>query len=121
MPIVFKELSAARRFSRPRAVVCGHYYCIGPKVGSLFYFGTQLPFKRFPSHPNWISNCGRSEKFSIASARIERMECAKNIGAFQHFRSFGTVTQETCYGCKKWNYQKLHYVVVFSAAVLYNP
>ena len=77
MPIV-ANVSAARGFSRPRAVVCGHYYCVGPKMGSFFCTcGAQLPFKHFPSHPHWITNCGRSEKFPIASARIERMECAK--------------------------------------------
>ena len=35
------------------------------------------------------------------------------------FLFFGTVTRESCYGRKKWNNQKSHYVVVFSAAVLY--
>ena len=84
MPIVSKEFSAARGFSRPRAVVCGHYQ-LSRKWGVVFTCGTQFSFKHFPSHPNWIANGGRSEKFSVASKRIECMERATNIGAFQHF------------------------------------
>ena len=83
--------------SQPLAAFLGHVQlyvvitnALARKWGGLFTCGTQLSFKHFPSHPNWIANCGRPEKFSIASAQIERMECA-NISA--HFNILDRLVQ----------------------------
>ena len=123
MPIVSKEFSAARSFSRPRAVACGHYYCVGPKVGSCFF---SLVAHSCPSSISQAILIGLqivADRKSSPSPLRGSSACSvqKCRGALQNFRSFGTEAQETCYGCKKWNNPKLYYVVVFSAAVLYNP
>ena len=119
MPIVSKEFSAARGFSRPRAVVCGHYYCVGPKVGSVF----SLVAHSCPSSISQailigiqiVANRKSSPSPLRGSSACSVQECP---GAFQHFRLLGTVTQETCYGCKKWNNQTLHYVGIFSGSAI---
>ena len=114
--------------SQPLAAFLGHVKlyvvmtdALARKWGVLFTCGTQFSFKHFPSHSNWICKLWPigTVLHRLCADRVHGV--CKNTGAFQHFRSFGTVKQESCYGCKKWNYQKLHYVMVFSSAVLYNP
>ena len=42
VPMLSKEFSTCRGSSRKCAIGCGHYYYIGPKVGSLFKYGTHV-------------------------------------------------------------------------------
>ena len=52
MPSVSK-FSAARGFSRPRAVVCGHHYCVSPKVGSFVHLWHTVLLQSFPK-PSYL-------------------------------------------------------------------
>ena len=42
VPMLSKEFSTCRGSSRKGAIGCGHYYYIGPKVGSLHKYGTHV-------------------------------------------------------------------------------
>ena len=57
----------------------GAYYCLAPKLGSVYSHGTACRFHDFPVDPQWIFNMIESEKMDYKSAKSELVKCGKGL------------------------------------------
>ena len=57
----------------------GHYYCLVPKLGQIWSWGSVRPFKDFPVNPMWITDYVQGGKIGVDVARSEYIKCGKNL------------------------------------------
>ena len=57
----------------------GAYYCLAPKLGSVFRDGSLQRFRDFPVDPSWVFNFIEAGKISYESARSELVQCGKGL------------------------------------------
>ena len=57
----------------------GAYYCLAPKVGSVFRNGSVQRFRDFPVDPSWIFNMVEAQKISYMEAKEELVMCGKGL------------------------------------------
>ena len=62
-----------------RANWAGAYYCLAPKLGSVFSHGSIQRFRDFPIDPSWIFNMVESGKIAYLEARAELIRCGKGL------------------------------------------
>ena len=62
-----------------RANWAGAYYCLAPKLGSVFRHGSVQRFRDFPIDPSWIFNMIESGKLLYEEARAELVRCGKGL------------------------------------------
>ena len=53
----------------------GAYYCLAPKRGSVFRYGTIKRFLDFPVDPSWVFNMIEGQKMDYPEARRELVRC----------------------------------------------
>ena len=57
----------------------GAYYCLAPKIGSVFTHGSLRRFRDFPVDPSWIFNLIEGGKMGYHEARSELVQCGKGL------------------------------------------
>ena len=57
----------------------GAYYCVSPKLGSVFQHSTHERFRDFPVDPSWIFNMVEAGKILYADAKSELVRCGKGL------------------------------------------
>ena len=57
----------------------GAYYCLAPKLGSLYQRGSVERFKDFPVDPSWVFNLVEAEKMAYWEAKTELIRCGKGL------------------------------------------
>ena len=57
----------------------GAYYCLAPKLGSLYQCGSVERFKDFPVDPSWVFNKVEAEKMAYQEAKTELIRCGKGL------------------------------------------
>ena len=66
----------------------GAYYCLPPKLGSVYSHGTACRFHALSVDPRWIFNMIEREKMDYKSAKSELVKCGKDV---------------LCVGSQPWN------------------
>ena len=57
----------------------GAYYCLAPKIGSLFTHSCMQRFRDFPVDPSWIFNMIEGSKMGYQEAKSELIQCGKGL------------------------------------------
>ena len=57
----------------------GAYYCLAPKIGSVFTHSSFRRFRDFPVDPSWIFNLVEGDKIGFREAKTELIQCGKGL------------------------------------------
>ena len=72
-----KDMLWGKRVSRSNW--SGAYYCLAPKLGSIFRDGSIRRFRDFPIDPSWVFNMVEAGKITYTQARSELILCGKGL------------------------------------------